>query len=213
MSETLPKIWNTTFGDDLRNLRNIDFHIKRPKADYINKNDYVLEFKRGDIVAPDQAPDYIFFDLRDLTEDYKSRTPDLFMITGGVFVASQRFRDLLIAHDLGDTQLFEVPLYEYDQKTRRPGSWYILHISAKKPTVIPERSEGIRERGTKGYWGPDPMKDDILAVHASAAVGADLWIDPHFWLRIFLSDRLTTTIKAAGLKVRHMPFRPCVVIS
>ena len=32
-------------------------------------------------------------------------------------------------------------------------------------------------------------------------------------LRIFLSDFLTATIKAAGLKVRQMPFRPCVVIS
>ena len=38
------------------------------------------------------------------------------------------------------------------------------------------------------------------------------WQDPNLYFRLFLSDRLKRAIKEAGIKVRHMPMRKCVVV-
>ena len=110
-----PRIWNTNFTDKTINGRNIDFHVDRPPLDYIH------EFRRHDPAERDQAPDYIFFNLSGLREDYKRKLPDIFTITGGLIVISERFADLLRGFELGQTRLFEVPLFERDQKTPRPG--------------------------------------------------------------------------------------------
>ena len=210
MSDPLPKIWNTPSRIDSRNGRFIDFHINRPQIDYVN------EVERHDPVSPDHAPDFIFFSLRDLKSSYKQKLPDLMSIISGILVVSQKLHDLLLQFNLGATSMFEVPLYEYDQKTPRPGTWYILHIAVKKQTVIPERSENVRESPTKGYWDPSANQDDVLAVHAGSAVGEDLWVDPYFYDRTFFSDRLKTAIDTAkktdGLRIMRLPFRPCIVV-
>ena len=210
MSDPLPKIWNTPSRIDSRNQRYIDYHINRPLIDYLN------EFDRRDPVSSDQAPDFIYFSLRGLKSSYKQKLPDLISITDGILVVSQKLHDLLLQFNLGATSLFEVPLYEHDQRTLRPGTWYILHIAVKKQTVIPERSENVRESPTKGYWDPCANQDDVLAVHAGSAIGEDLWVDPHFHNRTFLSDRLKTAIDTAkktdGLRIMRLPMRPCVVI-
>ena len=210
MSDPLPKIWNTPSMIDSRNLRFIDYHMNRPKIDYVN------EFDRRDPVSPDQAPDFIYFSLRDLKSSYKQKLPDLMSIISGILVVSQKLHDLLLQFNLGATSMFEVPLYEYDQKTLRPGTWYILHIAVKKQTVIPERSENVRESPTKGYWGARGIDDDVLVVHAGSAVGEDLWVDPYFHNRTFLSDRLKTAIDTAkktdGLRIMRLPMRPCIVM-
>lgn len=117
MTTTLPKIWNTSKMLDTRNKRRIDCHIDRKKLDYIH------EYGRGDVVSRQDAPDYIFFSLHDLPEKKKSVMLDIISIDNGLVVTSQAFHNLLSQFDLGDTQMFEVPLYEYDQKTRRPGTW------------------------------------------------------------------------------------------
>ena len=206
MPDPLPKIWNTPSTLDSRNMRNIDFHINRPVIEYIHERD------RYDPVTRDKAPDYLFFSLRDLKAAYKSNLPDLMMITGRLLIVSQKFHDLLLRFNLGATSMFEVPLYEYDQKTLRAGTWYILHIAVQKPTVIPERSENVRESPTKGFWWASGPNNDVLAVRASSADGEDLWADPHFHDRLFLSDRLKTAIKAEGLRLVNVPMRPCIVV-
>ncbi len=206
MSESLPKIWNTPFMLDPENGRNIDFHIDRKQIDYVR------EYQRFDSVSRDQAPSYLFFSLSDLKTPYKEKLPDLMVITGGLLIVSEKMPDILVQFDLGATQLFEVPLYEYDQKTQRPGKWYILHIAATKNTVIPEKSENVFEKPIKGYWGPSAYDYDVLAVHANSAVGEDLWGDPHFKSRLFLTDRLKVALTTADLRIIKVPMRPCVVI-
>lgn len=206
MHDSLPKIWNTPSTLDSRNMRNIDFHINRPVIEYIRERD------RYDPVTRDKAPDYLFFSLRGLKAAYKSNLPDLMMITDRLLIVSQKFHDLLLRFNLGATSMFEVPLYEYDQKTLRPGAWYVLHIAAKKPTVIPERSENVREKPREGFWGPSGYDDDVLAVHASSAVGEDLWTDPNYSGRLFLSDRLKSAIQTEGLRLIRVPMRPCITV-
>jgi hypothetical protein len=207
MTNQLPKIWNTPKMPDPRNVVQIDYHIDRTRIDYIH------EYRRGDRVSRKNAPEYIFFKHHDMPEKKKSSRRDVVAITGGLIILSEKFHDLLSQFDLGDGEMFEVPLYEHDQKTLRPGRWYILHVAAQKPTVIPEKSEHVRPVGDQGNWKAESIAvEPVLAVLASSAEGADIWMDPRFKSRMFLSDRLKTAIKQSDLKIRFFPMRPCVVI-
>jgi len=214
MTDALPKIWNTTFTDHTINLRYIDFHIVDNTVPCRAACSRAFLYPDGKPLAPDLMPNYVFFKYRDHKEDYKSKTPDLIMIEGGLLLISEKFRNLLADFDMGTSLIHEVPLYENDQKTLRPGRWFILHITANKKTVIPEKSEKV-ERVAPGSakWKSQIAQEDVLAVCAEAADGADLWIDSDFRGRIFLSDRLKSALKPAGLRVRQMPLRPCTVIA
>lgn len=221
MTDALPKIWNTTFTDHTINIRRINYRIPNETLDRRVEGSRGFLYPDGKPLPPDLVPEYLFFaypddvfaKYKDPTKDYKAKTPDLVMITNGLLVISEKFRDLLSGFDMGTTLIHEVPLYENDQKTRRPGRWFILHITANKKTVIPELSENVEEtvKGS-GKWKA-ARENDVLAVRASAADGADLWIDAHFRGRIFLSDRLKSALKPAGIRVLKLPLRPCTVIA
>ena len=213
MTDALPKIWNTTLTDHTINLRYIDFHIGENTVPCRAACSRAFLYPDGKPLAPDLMPDYVFFKYRDHKEDYKSKTPDLIMIEGGLLLISEKFRDLLADFDMGTSLIHEVPLYENDQKTLRPGRWFILHITANKQTVIPELSENV-ERVAPGSakWHSRIAQEDVLAVHADAAKGADIWIDSNYRSRIFLSDHLKSALKPAGIRVLRLPLRPCTVI-
>jgi hypothetical protein len=213
MTDALPKIWNTTFTDHTINLRYIDYQI--PDSTLQRRVDGSRGFKwpDGKPLPLDLIPEYLFFKYRDANEDYKAKTPDLAMIINDLTIISEKFRDLLAGFDMGTSLIHEVPLCEHDQTTRRPGRWFILHITENKKTVIPEKSENVEEINRSGHWRSRIAQEDILAVHADAAQGADLWIDPHYRGRIFLSDRLKSALKPAGIRVLKLPLRPCTVIA
>jgi hypothetical protein len=212
MNAELPKIWNTTFPDETGNGRNIDFHLPDNRLEHRVALGTAAKYPDGKPLSPGLVPDYIFFSLKDLREDYRAKTPDWFRVMGGVHVVSEKFRNFLTGFDLGATQFFEVPLYEFDQKTRRPGRWFVFNIRETKDTLVAEQSTGLKQRGmTVGLWRSH-VGEDVLAVRASAAKGVDLWIDLHMLGRIFLSDRLKSSLKGAGIKVLKMPLRPCIVI-
>jgi hypothetical protein len=214
VTDQLPEIWNTTFTDHTINVRNIDFHITDGTTKRRKACAHAFLYPDGQPLTADLVPDYIFFNLQNLKEAYKAKTPDLAMISGGLFVISETFRDLLVPFDLDTTLIHEVPFYEVDQKTPRPGRWFIMHITAHKQTVIPELSENIKEVAAgSGYWRTRVAQTDVLSVRADAAIGADLLIDPHFRGRIFLSDRLKLSLKPAGIRVLRMPIRPCEVVA
>ena len=179
MTDALPKIWNTTFTDHTINLRYIDFHIVDNTVPCRAACSRAFLYPDGKPLAPDLMPNYVFFKYRDHKEDYKSKTPDLIMIEGGLLLISEKFRNLLADFDMGTSLIHEVPLYENDQKTLRPGRWFILHITANKKTVIPEMSENVEQIGASSHWRPRVAQKDVIAVRADAAQGADLWIDPH----------------------------------
>jgi hypothetical protein len=213
MTDSPPKIWNTTFTDHTINIRNINYYIRDNTLQRRIAGSEGFLYHDGKPLSGDLVPEYIFFDAKDIKDDYKAKTPDLVMITNGLLVISEKFRDLLAGFDIGTTLIHEVPLYEFDQKTRRPERWFILHITANKKTVIPEMSENVEETvAGSGRWKA-ARENDVLAVHADSAEGADLWIDANFRGRIFLTDRLKSALKPAGLRVLRMPMRPCTVVA
>jgi hypothetical protein len=218
MPDTLPTIWSTDIGDPM-NMRRIDFHCPDRSQQsieplHVTRHGISTDLRGGRrTVLPEDVPDYIHFNLRDLSKSQKDNLGDLFMITGGIPVVSERFRELRLAQDLGATEFHEVPLLEYDQQTRRPGRWFLLSIIESKPTLIPEKSDGIRETAAKGVFAPISGVNDVLAVRATSAEGSDLWRDRGILYRLFLSDRLKRAIKEAGIKVRRMPMCKCVVVA
>jgi hypothetical protein len=214
MTDALPKIWNTTFTDHTINHRHINYRIPNETLQRRIEGSEGFLYPNGKPLPADLVPEYLFFTYRDSDEKYKANSPDLMMITNGLVVISEKFRDLLAGFDMGTSLIHEVPLYEHDQKTLRPGRWFILHITANKKTVIPEKSENV-ERVAPGSakWASRVAQDDVLAVRADAALGADLWIDADYQGRIFLSDRLKSALKPAGIRVLKMPMRRCTVIA
>lgn len=124
------------------------------------------------------------------------------MITDGIVVISPKLRDVLSQFDLGSTGLFEVPIYQSDKTTLSAyPPHYILHVSEAKDCFVPEASEGVRRFVGWGKTEPLPGAPwvpkagrDLLAVRASAAAGADLWVDPKLWDRLFFSARLKRAI-------------------
>lgn len=213
MTDALPKIWNTTFTDHTINIRNINYYIRDNTLQRRIAGSEGFLYPDGKPLSADLVPEYIFFDAKDIKDDYKAKTPDLVMIANGLLVISEKFRDLLAGFDMGTTLIHDVPLYEFDQKTQRPGRWFILHITANKKTVIPEMSENVKPDLSGRTWSSRIAQEDVLAVHADAAHGADLWIDPLFYGRIFLTDRLKSALIPAGIRVLKMPMRPCTIIA
>lgn len=212
MSADLPKIWNTTFPMTTT-LRKINFHLLDNGVQ--NRSDASSKFlyPDGKLLLPGFVPEYIFFGLRDLSEEYRAKTPDWFKIMGGVHVISEKFRNFLSDFDLGANEIFELPLYEFDQKTRRSGRWFVFHIRETKDTLVAELSTGLEQRGmAAGFWR-SRTGDDVLAARASAAIGADLWFDLHMAGRIFLSDRLKISLKPAGIRADGLTLRPCIVVA
>ena len=206
---TRPIIWNTSI-DSTSNMRNIACPLDRDASAALA---VATALRHGTSSLPkEQVPEYIYFDLSDLRASYKDNLPDLFKITGGIRVVSERFHDLLMAHELGASEFHEVPLYEYDKTTRRPGRWFFFSVIEKKPTLVPEKSTGINETPRKGIYRSDITQRSMLAVRAASAQGADLWQDPAMHETLFLTDRLKQAIKEAGIKVRSMPIRKCVVV-
>jgi hypothetical protein len=193
-------------------MQRIDFHID---GDDVVRLEISRILRDGRAALPkEQVPDSIHFEVYNLPSSRKDNMPDLFLITGGIRVVSERFRDLLMAHELGATELYEVPLYEYDRTTRRPGRWFFLNVIETKPTLIPEQSTGIRGTGAEGVYRPDVAAPrEVYAVRAASAKGADLWRDPALREQLFLTDRLKRAIKDAGIKARRMTMRKCVVVA
>jgi hypothetical protein len=213
MTADLPKIWNTTFPSEMSNVRKIDFHL--PDNDLQKRvalSNSAL-YPDGNPLTADLVPDYMFFIKSDLTEAYRSGSPDWFRIGGGLHVVSAKFRNFLSGFGLGSSQFFEVPLYEFDQKTLRPGRWFIFHICETKETLVAAQSTGLELRGTsEGLWRSH-IEEDVLAARASSAEGADLWIDLQILGRIFLSDRLKSALRPAGIRASGLTLRPCIVVA
>jgi hypothetical protein len=176
MTDALPKIWNTTFTNHSVNSRYIDYQIPDSTLDRRILGSQGFLYPDGIPLPDDLIPEYVFFKYGDLQEDYRAKLPDLMRITNGLLLMSEKLRNLLSGFDMGASLIHEVPLYENDEKTLRPGRWFILHITANKKTVIPEKSENVEEINRSGHWRSRIAQEDILAVRADAALGADLWM-------------------------------------
>ncbi len=198
---TTPKIWASHIMFDTR-LQSTFFEYDYGKGDP-EKSKKAVEilhrYRKWQPLEVNEVPDKMFLKVSFLTEKEKMAFGDVFRISGGLTIISERFANLLKDFDLGATQLFEIPLFDYDQETQRPGKYYLLNVAETKPCFIPEQSRHAvpgkyTAVGTWRLWGIDEV-----AVLSTAQDGADMWADPVLKEVIFMSDRLVKAIKAAKL--------------
>jgi hypothetical protein len=165
-------------------------------------------------ISVEEYPEYIFFELRDLSDKKKDSLPDIFSGVGGFVYISGALYDLMQQFELGKTRFKEVPFYEYDQTTLRTGRWYFMHIREDRRTHVQEESTGLEPRGTTGKkWRILSGSEHQIAVDPKNAADLDLWHDSSIRASTFFSDRLREAISSSGLKTQHMGFRACKVVT
>jgi len=148
----------------------------------------------------------------DLTEKQKANLPDFFFGASRLPVISERYYDLLRDFDLGPTRFYEVPLYEYDQKTKRRDRLYLLQLNASKEALVPEECEGFVPYSNDVLWrDPRNRTGGIPAVCTAAREGVDLWYDPGLSSRWFYSQRLYSAIKKERIRCKHWAFQKCKI--
>lgn len=208
------KIWESQLLSSPRNIKSVDFFF--PGADQKWRVAFQRRYAYGiePEINTDEYPAYIFFALRDLSSKNKDSLPDMFMGHQGLVIVSGAMHDLLQTFNMGRTRFHEVPLYEYDQKTLRPGRWYFMHIREDCQTLVAEASSGLKPVGKSGgIWKPTLAGDHELALDPEEAGELDLWLDRSVRNRVFFSDRLKKAIKSSGLSTRWLGFRPCKIVT
>jgi len=205
-----PKIWACNIIGDVRLQGSrisydIDPSINTPK----NKLEAVNHYRAWQALNLNEVPVKLFFNVSDFSEKRKN-LKDVSMITDGLAIVSERFADLLKDFNLGATQLFEIPLFEFDQETQRSGKYFLLNVAETKPCFLPEQTTHVKAgAGTGlGFWRLRGFPE--VSVLPSAAEGADMWADPTLRQVIFMSDRMVKAIKAA--KISPVPLKLCNVI-
>ncbi|MBT8477077.1 MAG: hypothetical protein KJO78_16570, partial [Alphaproteobacteria bacterium] len=147
---------------------------------------------------------------KDLNDSDIQKIPDAFRGVGRVLIISPAFHDLLQQFDLGPTQFFDVPLYEYDRTTLRPERYFVMQVNAVKDAVVPEESTGIKP------WDDEYLPLDFsqgeFAVSPAAVEGPDLWWDNSIIERLFFSDRLKRAIKDNRIHASVWGWKKCRII-
>ncbi|WP_208999352.1 imm11 family protein [Roseibium sediminis] len=135
-----------------------------------------------------------------------SKVKDLFALEG-FYAVKGKLAEILKQFDLGGTDLVEFPIYQADKTTQLPGPFYFLNLGSQKDCLLPELSTNLEAgvlnvRTGKRRWRPKTvLHDGDAAVTIAALEGADLWVDPKFPGKIFMSGPLHDAIEAAGLKI------------
>jgi hypothetical protein len=211
MNADIPKVWNTPFIESSES-RDINYILHdNSLANRVALSRMIRDTDERPL-PQHLVPEHFYFSQPDLTKDYRASTPDWGNIHDGLHLVSEKFRNLATDLDFGANEFFEIPLYENDHKTRRPTHWFLFHICETKDTLVAEQSTGLEQDGVAvGCWRSQ-YGEEVLAVKASATTGVDLWVERRMAGRIFLSDRLMSALKAPGMQMGTLEFRPCIVV-
>ena len=172
------------------------------------KHAVVRTILRGEPVARELLPPSMH--IKHGKDDHEFM-PDYFTL--GFAIVSDRFADFLRDFDTGETQFLPIDLYQSDRQTPRPDKYFILSIQSQKSCWVQEQSDpNSAARIRPGWWNfHATLKDDSVAVLASAADGADLWVDPVLQGCLFFSDRLCRALKASTLRPQ-LNFWRCKIV-
>ncbi len=183
------------------------------------------------IFTEDHGPKYGYFRNHRVPAT-RFPLPDIFSSAGATLV-SEAMRAQLLEFDLGETQFFEIPIYDHivtwkegnpvpyvtpDFDKPLSGRWFILNNLPRKNAFLPEFSTKLYQKDIglkhKGVWtGSEPGYQ--FAVDADiASMGPDLWMDPKTDHTIYMSDRLKIALKAkdSPLKTGFIKHRRCKAV-
>jgi len=199
-----PAVWSSTLThNSTRNIRYIGYVDPNPDQDYH------LHYGRHEPISPEKAPQSLYLAAKYTEQDIK-KLPDAFTITGGILTISPAFHALLQQFDLGPTQFFDVPLYEYDRTTLRPERYFVMQVNAVKDAVVPEESTSIKP--WDGIYRPLDFSQGEFTVSSAALEGPDLWWDVKIRNRLFFSDRLKRAIKDNRIHASVWGWKKCRIL-
>ncbi|EFO30606.1 hypothetical protein TRICHSKD4_4201 [Roseibium sp. TrichSKD4] len=163
---------------------------------------YFYRYRRADKLKREELLEaaYVFDEKR------WSKVKDLFALEG-FYAVKGKLAEILKQFDLGGTDLVEFPIYQADKTTQLPGPYYFLNLGSRKDSFLIEKTNGARllgrhaQTGEEVWGGPMVPKDGDVAVSSAALEGADLWVEPKYTGKIFISGPLHDAIEAARLKI------------
>ena len=202
MASTEP-IWCSNFLYNSRTFRNLDFELSdnEPK----HRAEVSSKFKKGQPLLENDVPINIFCKLATKGD----KLPDVFFLTGGLLLLSERFKTLLQDFELGATQFLPVNVLERDRETPvTTGPFYLMNYTEFREIAVPEQIENARETGAR--WMVVDIKAKPVFVRPECLDGLDFALDPVVFNLAFFSDRLVKAIRAE--KIRPLGFVKCVAV-
>jgi hypothetical protein len=129
------------------------------------------------------------------------RTKQLFYPAPGFLGVREKLAEVLSRFDLGPIGLIPYTIYEADEVTPHPGSFWLIGLGVQKATFLPEESRmfewGVPNHAT-GIRRPRldmRVSDGDIALSAAALDGADLWVEKGFRGNLWMSDRLVQALR------------------
>lgn len=196
-------IWCSNFLYNSRTVRNLDYQL----ADNVleRRVEGSARLKNGQPLFENDIPQIIFCVLTTKGE----KLPDVFRITNGLLLVSERFKNLLQDFELGATQFFLVNVLERDRETPvTTGPFYLMNYTEFREIAVPEQIESARETGAR--WMVVDIKAKPVFVRPEHLDGLDFALDPVVFNLAFFSDRLVKAIRAE--KIRPLGFVKCVAV-
>ena len=138
--------------------------------------------------------------------------PNLFYANGH-WIVSAAAAAILSRYDLGGGALRAVRVFQSDRSTPVAGEFLCWSFGNTKSALVPDRSRDLRQFGVAGLrWKmPFAMDDDVIAVGADAAEGANVWIDPTLSTAFFMSRELGDALDQAGFRKDFRLYRAPLV--
>ena len=200
-----PAVWSSTLTHNTRNSKPFGFDLPP------GKDAFFRCYKERKSTVSKDAPISVHLLGKDLKDSDIQKIPDAFRGVGRVLIISPGFHDLLQKFDLGPTQFFDVPLYEYDRTTLRPERYFVMQVNAVKDAVVPEVSDTFRvsSDGTMRPYSSSPVD---FTVTPAALEGPDLWWDSKVKERLFFSDRLKRAIKDNRIHASVWGWKKCRIL-
>jgi hypothetical protein len=140
----------------------------------------------------------------------------------GMYAVKPRLAEVLSRFDLGEKGLTPFTIFQEDLKTPLDDEFWLLNLSVRKDTFLPDKSnqEGFRirklaidpETGLPMWKVSSLAKDGDVTVSTKALEGADLWVEERVWGKLFMSDALVEAPNTEKLKKVDFSLQRCSVV-
>lgn len=142
-----------------------------------------------------------------LPEDAKRKKLPGFRKTGSFALISEQCANVFQSFDMGGGNFYPVDLFEADQITPLPGTWFAINFGNIKSCFSVEHSTKYTPiPGRK--WAPKATFSDFdLAFDSAALKGPDVWVDPILFQTFCMSNRLIAALSEADLLENFEPVR------
>ncbi len=209
--QSTPCIWVSTTVNNINAIQSVirkeftpQWRDRRSAEDVEWSKRMVVEsgdgWKRSEILTGEQVGDIWYYDSK--AEYYTAP-----FISGGRFpLVSETAKAVLEQYDLGDTVFHPLTLmHSSESYLTTPEPYYLLNVGNKQSignyeALGPEGDNRAPLRNRHGIvFLPNSDRESELVVVPEALDGPDIWLDPLVPSLLFLSDRLVTGLKDAGV--------------